>query len=542
MPREQSPAARTTLYRLLGVSELVDGIRPKYLEGDAFEAEPLEVEGRSALLVVGSMVAPRATWAAGVERLTGTTVDVGNRTSAGVLVIRDGEDNAWALTYGMGFQLLEQRYVDPRFGQRVAIRAADPAALRSLTRTTLDHRSRTDRSSIPSGEQLRSFGVGDFGEIVSRVVGPAIIPAMTVGDGSVTIRGADALSVPLGRTPTALVADLDSITAVLATDPLPELESLEQLTPVKNTDVVATLEDELRAAIADPQQGRLALSWPHERIDENGTATSFRLHGAGRGNGGPFDDLPTLSAIRAALSAQESDDLLEVANTLKIQLFRDPDAEEPMSPAIPVTKWLAFELDLEGRRYCLHDGRWYLMDQDYAARLQRHVDEIFERDSGLSLPDWPADQAEEKDYNEAAAAAIGATLLDRDLIRTQLHRRGIEACDLITPDGLLIHVKNLSKSSAASHLIGQALVSTDALLYDEEARTKLREKIAAAGGDPTSLPDRPTRVAIAMARSVPLTAADLFTFTQVTLARLDASLAAAGVTVFVVPVLREQGS
>lgn len=40
---------------------------------------------------------------------------------------RDGSQAAqvWGLTYGMGFQLLDQSRVDGGFGQRIAIRTAD---------------------------------------------------------------------------------------------------------------------------------------------------------------------------------------------------------------------------------------------------------------------------------------------------------------------------------------------------------------------------------------------------------------------------------
>jgi hypothetical protein len=43
-----------------------------------------------------------------------------------------------------------------------------------------------------------------------------------------------------------------------------------------------------------------------------------------------------------------------------------------------------------------------------------------------------------------------------------------------------------------------------------------------------------------MARETPLTAHNLFTFTRVTLARLDAALGSAGVDVFVVPIIRHR--
>lgn len=62
----------------------------------------------------------------------------------------DDDEVVHALAYGMGFQLLEPGNTDNLFGQRIAIRTASQGALRSLTVTTMDERSRTSRSTIAS--------------------------------------------------------------------------------------------------------------------------------------------------------------------------------------------------------------------------------------------------------------------------------------------------------------------------------------------------------------------------------------------------------
>ena len=213
MPRKESPSARTTVYRLRGLSDLNSAIRPKYLTGGDFTEVATEVGGREALLVAGAMHRDRATWVGRLSSISGAQVEVGNTTAAAVLLIRDGDNTAFAMTYGMGFQLLDQAAVDPGFGMRVAIRTASPEAIRSLTRTELDHRSRTDRSSIPAGDALRGFGIGDFGEVITRLSGSARLPELSVGDKPVTVRAADGLSLPLGKTPKTLIADLDAISS-----------------------------------------------------------------------------------------------------------------------------------------------------------------------------------------------------------------------------------------------------------------------------------------------------------------------------------------
>ena len=263
MPRRPSPAIRTTLYRLTGVDPLPRAVRPKYLEADTFRQHPLTIGPTEALLVAGQMLTERAKWTERVQHLTGTDLNIGNATAAGLLLIRDPADPdvVWALSYGMGFQLLEQRYIDAGFGHRTALRAADPKAVRSLTRTTLDHRSRTDRSSIPNGDQLRTFDVGGFGELVTRLVASARIPELTHDQDSLTLRAADSLSVPLGRTANTLLADLATIRGVLLRPPLPDFALLEQLVPVKAERLLVRLNESLRATLAgEEDNGRLALA------------------------------------------------------------------------------------------------------------------------------------------------------------------------------------------------------------------------------------------------------------------------------------------
>jgi uncharacterized protein (TIGR04141 family) len=298
-----------------------------------------------------------------------------------------------------------------------------------------------------------------------------------------------------------------------------ELALLEQLVAVKHPGLLDELEIEFAAAIAAPDLHRVGLSWPHERVDESGTSASFRIHNAGRRFAGAQDGLPDLAAVLAPLDALAVDERLDRLKKMRIQLFSDTDGVDAVSASIPAIRWITFEHDQDGKRYCLHDGSWYLMNQDYAERLRVQVQAIFDRDAGVTVPQWPSNLHEDG-YNKLAARKLGGVCLDRDLIGTDLHPRRIEVCDVLLTDGTPVHVKELSSSAAASHLLAQALVSTDALLYDEQAVAKFREKVAQAGGNLDHLPTKPARVVLGIARKGRMIGAgDLFTFTQVTLVR-----------------------
>lgn len=297
------------------------------------------------------------------------------------------------------------------------------------------------------------------------------------------------------------------------------------------------MEERLGEGLADPNNARLGLSWPHERIDENGTPSSFRLTGAGRRRAQVQDGTPDLSTLVDALA--DNEDPLDRLKRIKIQLYRDDAGEDAISAAIPGIRWLAFETDMEGKRYCLHDGSWYLLDQRYAEKLKVQTKAIFDRGPQIELPEWPRGH-DEAAYNQLVAGAVAGTLLDRRLIRTDLHHRGIELCDVLFPDGILVHVKSIESSSPASHLLAQALVSADALLYDNQARAAFRERVEAHSRGMMKIPEPVHTVVLGLAhKGRPITCDDLFTFTQVTLVRV-AQLQGRGVDVFVAPITRPE--
>jgi uncharacterized protein (TIGR04141 family) len=184
------------------------------------------------------------------------------------------------------------------------------------------------------------------------------------------------------------------------------------------------------------------------------------------------------------------------------------------------------------------------MDNAYAAQLRARVQSIFDRQCDLTLPPWPrtADGKliPEKDYNKLAAKTCGGVLLDRKLIYTTQNPRGFETCDILAPDGTLVHVKNIDASAPASHLFAQGANSAHTLSFDDEARAEFRHRVEKAGGDPELVTDHPSAVVFAIARNsaTAFTAERLYSFSHVTLARTCIDLEARGIPVYVIPIDR----
>lgn len=541
---KKQPGRRTTIYRLVGVKDLHDAIRPKYLGRPEFTTTDLVIADQAALLLTGAMEKDRADWCAEVSTLTGEDIVIAGSTPAGVLLLRPNADDAsasvaYALTYGMGFQLLEPGRLDNLFGQRIAVRTAEPDKLRSVTVTTMDERSLTSRATIPQGDGLMGFGLGDIGEAVSRIVAIANLPDLSRSGGkALQLRGADALNVPLGRTIDEVLADLTMLEGLLATDAPEELKILEQLTAVKNPKIKETLDNRL-SAVLDGSPGTIGLAWPHERIDENGTPDSWIPGNLWpRHQNLPRQGQPEWDEILGALDLEQPGMRLDRVDRATIQLCRDAEGRDPISQAIPLRRWIAFQTDLDERTYALYDGGWFQIHHDYASNINARTAAIFAQTvDDIAFPAWEATDDEEA-YNKELAKAVGGVCLDRKLIKTQLHRRGIEACDVYLPDGTLIHVKRTEKSASASHLIAQALVSADALCSDADARAALRKRITDAGGDSSALETKPKRVVVAAhRRAAPgVTADNLFTFTKVNLVRQAAALEERSVAVRIVSI------
>jgi uncharacterized protein (TIGR04141 family) len=202
--------------------------------------------------------------------------------------------------------------------------------------------------------------------------------------------------VPLGKIPEQLIKDLDALDEILrASPPLPDLAVLEQLVALKDPEIIDRLEQTLDEALGSPDGKRLGLSWPHERIDENGTPTSFKVYRIGRQAAAPQDGLPTLETFLEPLTDAADGERVGLLKKMGVMLYRDADATDSMSSLIPGLRWIAFETNAEGHRYCLHDGHWYLMNHQYAERLRQQAQQIFDRDPGIVLPDWPAGQRED---------------------------------------------------------------------------------------------------------------------------------------------------
>jgi uncharacterized protein (TIGR04141 family) len=539
LPQQVIPTKRATLYKMVEGIDLEDGLVESRRDStSAFTVEPLTVDSLDALLVYGAVSAP-SKWAADITLLTAKTISLHNTSPGAVLLIRDPDDQVWALTWGTGFHFLDSERIDFGFGTRVVARSALASEVRSITKTILDHRARIDRTSLPNGSTIRDLGVDGYGEVVSRVESKARIAGLSVGDKVIQLRAADSLNLPLGRSAGDLRHDLGVLSALLGRSVVSGLESIEQLVALKPQAArVPSLEAELLKALAGNGDAALSLSWPHERLDTYGPVAACRITGFGDRSSRTHPGIPEISDVLGWLADVPPTQLEKRINTIRLELHSEdpPSKTSAVSHAVSLRRWLMFEVHDGDRRYCLHDGSWYRMDDQYLERIDRRVEEILAEQASVQLPAWPDDE-HEGPYNIRAAHLMGGYTIDKQLITTPLHARGgIEPCDIFLPPGVLIHVKRGRSSADLSHLLAQALVSSDSLARDESARAAWRARVAAESSGVVTDAGI-TEVILAIGRKTPIAVDNLFTFTKVNLVKQYDALRYIGVAVRVQTIL-----
>lgn len=368
-----------TLYRMIELPSVELAIRKKYrpenteenISTHNYQQKEVSFGDITANLFWGTVKREKATWTETITNLTQEDISIGNTTASAVLIIPDKEYKtetmfpAWAITFGMGFQMLDQTYIDPAFGKKIAIRCANPDGLNVISKTTLADRPQMIRSTIPSGGTLQSFAFEELGDIPTRLVVEGHIEGIGDPNKTVKIGGADSLNLPLSTSPTKILENLSQIKKILNKKPTtPELEALENLRLIKEARLKDSLDEKLIAAIIN-NSGEVALSYPYEIIDDFGQVGGFKI--CGGYNRTINDYLPTLDSllepIRRAPKISQS---LNILNKFSVVLFRNPDDTNSSSPKIPIKKWLTFQVTPKNaERYFLQNGHWYVMDKKY---------------------------------------------------------------------------------------------------------------------------------------------------------------------------------
>lgn len=499
-----------------------------------YASDPVDGLWDQALLVFGERPPQPRAWVEHVHSLTGLDLGYLSSDAAALLIVRTGGET-FALTFGIsGRWLLRAHLVDREFGLDLALRVLDADAVRQVRRQYLSAKARVDTNLVPSGQELWSFGIREHAELVRQLAGTISSKArMDLSHSrrarrrtdTVPIDCTDRLRLPLPESPQLLAADLQEITRVLHEHEIdPSLAPLRWVRRVPPDRIDITDRAwEIALDNLDALDDSVSLAYPG-RFHSGPDVRRYIGH-VGRHR----IDSPELAIadLQYGLTTVDRARRLRVLQTSRIGGL--DSSGEPLATDAPAAEWLTAQVDIDrDQRLVLLDGEWYDTSDGYRQHVARVVDAAFADRPAWGLPAWtegrrPGTRWEEQDYNRYVADHVeGFVCLDRKLVRTPAHRRGFEACDLLGPDGELVHVKKISSrtgSGPLSHLFAQGIVAVDSLT-DRETWHRFVDLVreqhpARADG----LGDRPRTLVFAIHRSNGLLTPDrLFTFARSELA------------------------
>lgn len=388
--------------------------------------------------------------------------------SASGLLVVTVDEHTYALTFGYGRSFLSQAKIERRFGLKVALNLIDPRQIRSLDTKVFNEMVVSKNTQTSRTSDLPTFEVDTLRDILRAVTGVA-----PKGSGFKGVSGSDALVLGFDKPVADLPAFLRDLYALYsATAYKTGFAWVDQLDEVRDPVLVDALDSHLVEQLQASNTSTTHMAMPENLEWED--IEHFLIVPTKRQT--KFEELD-LDAYLAHPATKPADLTVEHLKRRKVEVkfLRSAEADSRWS----VYHCLISEQRVDGKLYVLIEGRWFAIADSLVTQVDAAVTAI--PSSTITLPAGLPGETEGAYNARAAAASIGLTLLDKQLVAADGATTRIEFCDLMSTDGSLIHVKRKSRSSTLSHLFAQGHVSAAALV-DRQLRDQVRSAIQKAVG------------------------------------------------------------
>lgn len=403
-------------------------------------------------------------WVAAISPLLATGgLSLMAQSPAGLLVLSRG-GRTFVVSFGHGWQRLEDDWLERDFGRRVALNLMAKDGLLEIRAEQVFARWHVASERAPRATTVDEFGVEFDRDLVGAVEGVPKDEKL-----GATIRGATSLRLRMALS--ELGDFLDKAEARFHSNAYKNSwPDIDNLLPVKDRAIIDKLEDKLDHDLGSvATRKRIVMFTPTFRRDEPLWADSYVF-------GRLADSSPTTPylAIESWVSSLQrrglSPSLVE-ARKSAVHLLDESGEEVKECRAL---QCFGYEAELAGRQYVLSSGTWYEAADDFRNRVNREVARI---DSpSIKLPPW--NQVDHEDqYNEGCADAH-LLLFDRKKIWYGGGHSQFEFCDLFHPSRkVLVFAKVPSQSSGMSHLTEQVRRTAELLFASDGTYRKELQRV-----------------------------------------------------------------
>ena len=394
--------------------------------------------------------------------------DMNSRSPAGILQINrnTGINRTFLICFGHAWQRLDDRWLEPDFGLRVALNSIPKENVVEIRAEQFFARRHLSSERAPYASSVDEFGVDFDRDLVAVVEGePLLCPTF----GSI-LRGGTSLRISLDASLLTLGDILDNCLARFQSlEYTKDWPDVDKIALVRDKDIICRLDDHLKSDIASVEaRSKITLFTPTQRRGDSILADSYVY---GRLSKSPvISPYLTITGWIDYITRKQIAPSVEAARHTPVHVLDESGAE---SHSCTVYDCIGYEYSDNRTTYVLSSGIWYEVVSDYVAKINNVVSAISHPDR--QLPAWNRIEREGQ-YNARCVQENGLVNCDAENIHYGGSGSQFEFCDVLDVQSKTLYfAKIAAKSSGMSHLLEQ--VRRTAHLFfstDSTYRSKLR--------------------------------------------------------------------
>lgn len=375
--------------------------------------------------------------------------------------LEDKSIRAFAIAFGYGKNMLLDGVIEEDFGLKVVLNTITAESLRKINKVNIGGNQKISQEQMPLESNIDGFQFDIDRDLIGAITGRSEEEGFITG----LLTGTDMLSL----TADVNIKNLDIFLRKVYSKYISKSYKdrfgwVDNIRRVKSKQDINILNEVLFQLIKN-KSPKVRMAVP-EVIDwEN--VKGFKYCGKEL-----LNDIDISDVIR---SFQEGFCSIEQLKSKTISAIREDNEE-------PYISWKAYkciyaEVDYGNSVYCLNNGKWFCVDNDFVNTINNYY-------MNMPITDMPfvphsIAHNKENDYTKALVESDKKyfLLMDAKTISYGGGHSKIELCDALTVDGKFVHIKKYSASSVLSHLFNQALVSAELIIEDSEFLVNANKRI-----------------------------------------------------------------
>jgi uncharacterized protein (TIGR04141 family) len=386
------------------------------------------------------------------------------QSSAAMLVLRQA-GKTFVLSFGHAWAKLDDDWLEPDFGRRVALNLIPPSQLVEIHIEQVFAKWHVARERAPRASSVQEFGVQFDRDLVASVEG---VPSNS--QFGKKLRGATSLrlDIPFSELCDVLDGSVTLFESGAYKKHWPEIDNIKVATDEALIgSLEAQLDVELKSGVA---QKKLVMFTPLNRRGEAWAIDSY-VYGKMSKSPATTPYLLVESWINY-LKSEKRDPSVAIAKESWIHLMSD---EKESIDRCNAFQCFGYELALGGNQYILSSGIWYEVALDFLNKVNKTANNI--PAPKTLLPPWDGVESE-GEYNFRCGSLAGFSSFDVKNIMFGGGQSKFEFCDVLhMKSKSLFFAKIPTKSSGMSHLVEQVRRTTELLFTADGAYRRELAKV-----------------------------------------------------------------